>query len=254
MGTTTELQALCAKLDGKPVSALERQWGNYRRDNVIPTAQRGGRSGSVWAEADHSALAILGFAADRPSESSTIVRQLDSLPCRGSIPSGRNPPGQHLGTALVGLLNEVAVPLSRGEPLSPLCSRMIKTWELSLCPDSGFAQMKMDLGEGVTAFFFHVSNIASVPVRRLTILTGDVLLAVSKLLATTFIHQNALAAVQFLDATKPAVAIAASFDAAADAKQKADTSSQEVPALSVGQTRATESGSVPQNVKLSLIN
>lgn len=155
-------------------------------------------------EAEEFVYPWFGIAAPRPSEGSRAVQQFDPLPYRGSVPKNLPAPGgHHLGSTLVNHLQTIAGPFSKGQLLTPESEAMVSSWELTLCFDPLFAQIKMNDGSGPVAYFFHADAIRPRPIRHLTILSGEVLLVTGKLLADTYIHQNAIAAVKFLDDTKP---------------------------------------------------
>lgn len=245
MATGTQFnEGFAAALGQTPVSR-ERIAVEIRRAGLAPTAKPGGGRWAVHYEADHCVHNLLSVASLRPSDAPGDIRLLDALAYGGSIPKNSPAPGgQHLGLALVAQLNRLAIPLSKGEPLNSATMAWVKSWELTLCLDPAFAQIKMNNGKGPVAHFFHADDIGRpAPMRRLTILSGDVLLAVARLLADTLIHQNALAAVQFLDATKPALS--------ETDQEKAGRILQDAPALSDDQTRSTESSYASRNLELS---
>jgi len=230
---------------GETLVSRDRTDAELRRAGLTPTSKPGGGKGAVHFEADHCAHAMLSAVSSRPSDAPDNVRLLDGLSYGGSVPKGLPAPeGDHLGFAIVSHLNRLAVPLSQTGRIDDATLAWARTWELTLCLDPPFAQIKADDGNGLVAHFFHAGDIArAVPMKKLTVLSGDVLLAVAGLLADTYIHQNALAAVQFLDATKPV---------ASDAEhEKAGRILQDAPALSVGQTRSSESSGSPQIVEFS---
>lgn len=221
---------------GVPPSSTDRFFGTLLNDDLLPKGVQGGRSKSVHLQSDHFVHCTTGISALRPGDAARVARHVDALPYRGSVPKGRPAPGGHrFGSALGKAFETLAIPFSRGEALTPESEAMVNSWELTLCLDPLFAQIKMDDGDGTIACFFHTDDIGRVPIlKRLTILSGDYLLGVSKMLADTYIHENAKAAIQFLDKTKPTKALAHKTNNAGNFSRK------EVPALPNDQLRASE--------------
>jgi len=205
MSTGAEIREATAEKLNRPPSSYERLMESLRLDNLVPTAAPGGGKGSVDFESDHIVNFWLSLAAPRPSEAAKLVRQLDALPFRGSNPPDHKPMGWHLGSALGGYLDELALPFSRGEFLQPSSLARVKSWQLSICLDPMSAQIVMenDDNEDVT-YYFVAEDKPRAPLSHIIMFSGDLRLTFSTLLANTYIQQNAVRVVQFLDATRPA--------------------------------------------------
>lgn len=240
MASGTNFTGRFATALGETLASRERTDTELRRAGLTPTSKPGGGKGAVHFEADHCVHAVLSAVAARANDAPGNVRLLDGLRYGGSVPKGAPAPeGDHLGFALVSHLNRLAVPLSRTGRLDDAELAWARSWELTLCLDPAFAQIKANDGNGLVAHFFHAGDIGrAVPMKKLTVLSGDVLLAVAGLLAHTYVQNNALAAVQFLDATKP--------PATTTEHKEAGNILADAPAVCVGQTRSSESSDVHQ--------
>ncbi len=177
-----------------------------RKDGLVPTGLRGGGEGAALFESDHLSYFWFSLAAPRPNEAASLVRRLDRLPFRGSMPKGVTPAGYHLGSALGEHLDRLAIPFSRKEFLEPASLEMVKSWELSICLDPLSAQITMNDGKGDVSYFFVDENKPRGPLCQIVMFSGELWLKFSSLLADTYTHHNAVRMVQFLDATKPAKA------------------------------------------------
>ncbi len=177
-----------------------------RKDGLVPTAIQGGGVGSVHFDSDHLAHALLMLAPLRPGEAAKLVQELDALPFRNSDPAGHKPPGHHLGSALAGYLEKLALPFSRGEFLEPQSLEIVKSWQLVICLDQLSAQIMMNDGEGDITYKFGPEYKEREPLSHLIMFSGDLWLTFSTLLADTYIQRNAVRAFQFLGATRPAKA------------------------------------------------
>lgn len=178
-----------------------------QQDKLLPSGGQGNASGGVHWQSDHMTHVVCLIPASSPSNAPHNARLLDGLPYAGSHPAGLPAPGgHHLGSALGHTLEKLALRFSKGESLTPESEALVRSWTLTLCIDADmpYAQLTMDDGAGRAAYFFHKGTLKAAPVRRLTILSGEVLLGFSKLLADTYIHENSIKAIQFLDASKPA--------------------------------------------------
>ncbi len=187
--------------------SIAKKAAAIQQDGLTPSGGQGGGSGAVHWQSDHMVHTVLSIAASSPSNASHEVRLSDSLPYAGSRPAGLPAPGgHHFGSALGCTFKKLALPFSRGEGLTPESEALVRSWTLTLCNDTDmpYAQLTVDDGTGRVAYFFHKGTLKEAPVRRLTILSGEVLLGFSKLLADTYIHENSIKAIQFLDASKPA--------------------------------------------------
>ncbi|MGI4941317.1 MAG: hypothetical protein ACRYHQ_12295 [Janthinobacterium lividum] len=188
----------------KPPSSYERLMESLRLDGLVPTAAQGGGKGSVEFESDHIAAWWLGLPSPRPSLAAKLVRQLDALPFRGSKPQGYKASGQHLGSALGGYLEQLAGPFSRGEQLNPELLKAVESWQLSICLEPLAAQISMNVGDSHVTYYFTEENTLRAPMFHVVMFSGEMWSLFSTLLANTYIRQNAVRAIQFLDATKPA--------------------------------------------------
>ncbi len=177
---------------------------NLRTDNLVPTANPGGGKGGVNFGSDPCSKFMLSLAAPRPGEAAKLVRQLAALPFRGSSPRKHEPPGYDLGSALVGYLEKLAVPFSRGEFLDPASLVIVKSWQLSICLDPLSAQITINDDEGDITYYFVEENKPREPLSHVVMFSGDLWLTFSTLLADTYVNENAIRMFQFLDATKPA--------------------------------------------------
>ncbi len=204
MATGAEIREAVAKALGKPVSSEERRMENLRLDGLVPTAAQGGGKGSVDFEKDHIGKVWLSLSAPRPGEAAKLVRQLDALPFRGSNPQGHNAPGWHLGSALGGYLDRLALPFSRGESLDPVSLKTVKSLQFSICLEPLSAQISMNDGDGNITYYFVEENKPRAPMSHIVMFSGEMWTLFSTLLANTYIQQNAVRAIQFLDASKPA--------------------------------------------------
>lgn len=187
--------------------SIAKKAAAIQQEELTPSGGQGGGSGAVHWQSDHIVHTVLSIAASSPSNASHEVRLFDSLPYVGSRPAGLPAPGgRHFGSALGCIFEKLASRLSKGEPLTPESEAMVRSWTLTLCNDADmpYAQLTMDDGTGRVAYFFHKGTLKESPVRRLTILSGEVLLGFSKLLADTYIHENSIKAIQLLNASKPA--------------------------------------------------
>lgn len=206
MSTGAEVREAVAQVLKVPPSSLERRMDALRKDGLVPTASQGGGVGSVHFQSDHNVHVWLSLAPLRPGEAAKLVRELDALPFRGSDPQGHKPAGYHLGSALGGSLEELALPFSKGEFLEPQRLEMVKSWTLSICLEPLSAQMTMNNGEEDITYYFVAEDKARGPLSHIIVFSGDLWLTFSTLLADTYIQRNALRAFQFLDATRPAKA------------------------------------------------
>lgn len=204
MALRQQILAFLATVERKPITSQEKKLTAAQQAKLVPTGGQGGGSGSVHWQSDHLTHTALLLAVSRPADVDREVRLWDSLPYRGSNPPGLPAPGgHHLGSVVGGTFAKIALHFSRGESLTPESEAIIRSWRLTLGSEPPYAQMTMDDGSGRIDYFFHSGRLEDVPVRRLTVLTGEVLLGFSKLLADTYIHENSIKAIQFLDATKP---------------------------------------------------
>lgn len=241
MAVRNQILAYLASVEGKSIFSQEKKAAAIQRAGLTPSGGQGGGSGAVHWQSDHLALTALAIAASSPSSAVQDVRLVDSLPYAGSRPAGLPAPGgHHCGSALGYTFEKMALRLSRGEVLTQESEAMVKSWTLTLCNDTDvpYAQLTIADDTGRTAYFFHNGILKEAPVRRLTILSGEVLLGFIKLLADTYIHENSIKAIQFLDASKLAKLGQEDESAGDHLRQEAG------PALSSDRPPATGSDSV----------
>jgi len=188
-------------------STMDRYLRADRSASFVPSGGRGGGKNSAHFEDYDLAKVLMSLAGLQPSDGPEAIRQLRGLPYRGS----RNhpdvaPPLPTLEDQITYWINKVALPYTRGEHWLPESLEVLRSWQMQLCLNPRAAIIQVGVGPAPAVHIYAADATEGPAMRRLTLLTGDVLLACGELYADTVIQRNAVECVQFLDATKPAKA------------------------------------------------
>jgi len=204
MTVVYKAQEAFAATIGEPYTALHRMISSkLKPKGLTPDNPRGRGKNTIHCQVEHLWRLPLGFSAKRLNEVVETTHVFETMPYRGSMPDGLPPPASSLGLALYRITETLAGPLSMGQEMPPHVAAMVGSWELALCKDMLEAQITMDDGSGPVVYCFAAEDAPSTPpMRSLTIYGGNVLLTIAKLLADTYVHENTVTAIQFLDHTK----------------------------------------------------
>ena len=118
------------------------------------------------------------------------------------MPAGLSLPDKQLSEFLADTLDVAAIPLSKGEEIDPGFMRNLLSWELVLCLNPLIAFIVTDDGGKREHYAFHSGSQHWGALQQMTMVSGKALLDVSKMLADTYIHNAAKAAVESLQKTQ----------------------------------------------------
>lgn len=205
MSTAAQVIDRLAPLLGQLPSTVDRYLRADRSARFVPSGGRGGGKNSAHFEDHDIAKVLMSFAGLQPSDGPDAIRQLRGLPYRGS----QNhpdvaPPLPTLEDQIADWIRKVARPYTLGEHWLPDSLEILRSWQIQLCLNPRSAIIQFGVGDAPAVHIYAADATEGPAMRRLTLLTGDVLLACAELYADTVIQRNAVACVQFLDATKPA--------------------------------------------------
>ncbi len=201
MATGTLVNERLPSVLGILPSTLERLLRALQVAGLLPKGQPGGgRKGAAHLKDLHLSYVMLGCAGLQPSEAPDAVRSLRSVPWRWT-----NNASQDVGAALPTLedmlaywIDRVAQPYRQGGQWFPGALVVLRSWQIQLCLAPLHAIITVQTTAGETTHVYAADPTLAPGLRRLTILSGDVLLAAGELLADTEKHL-ALTTPSFLD-------------------------------------------------------
>ena len=239
VATATRTNELLPPILGMLFSTVERLLRALREAGLLPFGKPGGGKGSAHYDAYHLAYILLGLAGLAPSDAPEAVLALRSLPFFGppSMPEGVKPPLPTLEDQLADWIKGAGAARRHDATWFLEDKAVLQSWTMQLClnPLHALITIQPKEGEDEIQILYAADPEASVPgVRRLTVISGDVLLAVGELLADTE-KQLATSTPSFLDQARA--------NASLESKS-AGHPCQRVPTLSGDQPRANETGSV----------
>ena len=237
MATATRTNELLPPILGLLFSTVERLLRALREAGLLPVGKPGGGRGSAHYDAYHFAYILLGLAGLMTSDAPEAVLALRSLPFRGQQPEpvGAKSALPTLEDQLADWIKNAGAAPRHGAAWTPEAKAVLRSWTMELSLNPLHAIITAQTGEGETVIVYAAEPTDSVPgVRRLTIISGDVLLAVGELLVDTE-KQLATSTPSFLDQARA--------NASPESKS-AGHPCQRVPTLSGDQPRANGTGSV----------
>ena len=210
MATGKQVIERLAPLTGLRPATLDRQLRAQRLAGQLPAGLPGGGKLSAHFETHHLAAVLIGLAGPMPSDAPEAAVALRSMPYRGT----QNPPRDvsqplpmKFEDQLVEWIDGIAAALGRGHPADDPGFAPIRSIKLGLClnPLQAIITVGPD-GPDQTTIIYAANPEMPFAVRRLTILSGDLLMAAGELVADSIEQNAAIAAVQFLGKTQPAKA------------------------------------------------
>ncbi len=210
MATAAEVIERLAPLTGLLPSTLDRQTRAQRLADQLPTAGHGGgRYRSRHYDAHHLTAVLLGLAGAQPSDAPEAFAALRSMPYRGTQnpQPDVSPPLPTFEDQLADWIRNGAAAYRTGKAAADACYALFRTMELALCLNPRQAIINIGPGgPGQTTIIYAANPDMPFALRRLTILSGDLLMAAGELVADTIEQHDAIACVQFLASTQPAKA------------------------------------------------
>lgn len=238
MATGTLVNERLPSVLGILPSTLERMLRALQVAELLPKGRPGGgrKGGAAHLEPLPLAYVMIGCAGLQPSEAPNAVLKLRALPYYGSFnpPDDVGTPLPTLEDQLVHLIIGAGAARRNNATWFPDAIAALRSWELQMSLDPLFAVIQVETSAGETRHIYSVDPNPRPGLRRQTILSGDVLMAVGELWADTEKH---------LALTTPSFLAQARANASPESKS-AGHPCQEVPTLSGDQPRANKAGSV----------
>lgn len=188
MATATRTNELLPPILGLLFSTVERLLRALREAGLLPVGKPGGGKGSAHYDAYNFAYILLGLAGLMTSDAPEAVLALRSLPLRGQQPKPVKAKSAlpTLEDQLAAWIKNAGAARRHGAAWDPEAEAVLRSWTMELCLNPLHAIITAQTGEGETVIVYAAEPTDSVPgVRRLTVISGDVLLAVGELLADT---------------------------------------------------------------------
>ena len=206
-------------------STLERQLRAQRLAGQLPTGRPGGGKFSAHFEAQHFTNIILGLAGPEPSAAPDAAESLRSLPFRPDqshlSPRAKFAPLPTLEDQIANWIGWIAGAYRRGGQYQRYLVPTFARWSMSLClnPRWVFIQdiVKRADGESVHHIVYGLEN-SGCALRRVTVISGELMLFAGKLLAAS--HEQIEAIVAKVSSTQPA-STAAEQESAGNLRQEA---------------------------------
>ncbi len=236
MAAITHTLASLPQSLGGSTSNLERLIRALRVARLLPLGKPGGGKGAAHYGAIHLAYILVGHAGQLPSDAPEAVRALRSLRwMRHPLPEGVLEPLPTLEDMLADWIVRAGRARREGGAWLPESEAVLRSWTMQLClnPIQAIITVRREDGKKHAIVYTNDPMAPHPGVRRLTVISGDVLLAVGELLADT---EKQLA-------TTPSLLDQAHAKASPESKS-AGHPRQGTPTLSKGQTRATGSSGV----------
>lgn len=169
-------------------STLERLLRALQVALLLPIGRPGGgKKGAAHLNELDFAYVLLGFAGSQPSEAPDAVRRLRTLPWRGT----QNPPS-NVGEALRTLEDQLAYWIEKAGAArrndaewDPDARDTLLSWTMQMCLNPLHAIITVQTKAGLTTHLYAADPTPPPGIRRLTILSGQVLISVGELLADT---------------------------------------------------------------------
>ncbi len=181
-------------------STMERELRALLVAKFLPAGRPGGGKGSAHLNALHLAYVLIGFAGLRPSEAPDAVRLIRTLPhshsenevqgVAGVLPTFEDQLAYWITTAGNARRN--------GGAWLPDALAVFLSWEMHLCLDPAFAEIRVNTSVGTTRHVWARSSTVRPGLSRVAVVTGNVLLVAADLLVDTE-EQRALTTPSFLD-------------------------------------------------------
>ena len=182
-------------------STLERMLRALQVAELLPKGRPGGgRGGAAHLGMLDLAYVMLGCAGLQPSEAPDAVMQLRGLPLFKSFnaPDDVGAPLPTLEDQLAHSIDGAAAARRAGCQWFPDAVAVLQSWELQMSLDPLFAVIQVQTSAGETCQVYSVDPTPRPGLRRQTVLSGHVLMAMGELLADTE-QQLASATPSFLD-------------------------------------------------------
>ena len=186
-------------------STLERMLRALQVAELLPKGRPGGgrKGGAAHLDKLHLAYVMLGCAGLQPSEAPDAVMRLRGLPLFKSFnaPNDVGAPLPTLEDQLADSIHGAGAARRAGGNWFPDAAATLQSWELQMSLDPLFAVIQVQTSAGETCQVYSVDPTPRSGLRRQTVLSGHVLMAMGELLADTE-KQRALATPSFLDLSR----------------------------------------------------
>jgi len=201
MATGTLVNERLPSVLGILPSTLERMLRALQVAGLLPKGRPGGgRKGAAHLDSLHLGYVMMGCAGWQPSEAPDAVRQLRALPHYRSFnaPADVGGPLPTFEDQLAHTIWGASAARRADTVWFPDAEATLRSWELQMSLDPLFAVIQVETSAGESRQIYSVDPSPRPGLRRQTIVSGDVLMAMGELLADTE-KQLALTATTFLD-------------------------------------------------------